>query len=290
MANFAVLAWLVTAPSLFSRLPVVSAIIWSVLIPYLFLPERFQIELSGLPNIDKTACISFGLILGLIVHRNAFQIAKSKLPIVSVGKAIRIFTIACFFITLFGIFLAALNNQEILRFGPRIRPALRPWDGLALVGEFILLVTPFLFARRYLATPEAHRLLLSALVMMGLCYSILMLVELRLSPQLHRWVFGYHQHSFAQHIRDGYRPMVFLEHGLWVGFFIFMTVISAAGMWRSTRQTRWLWMMLWLLVILALSKNLGALSLGILFLIIFLFTGTSLKVRIAAALAICVLH
>ena len=36
-----------------------------------------------------------------------------------------------------------------------------------------------------------------------------------MSPQWHRWIYGYAQHSFLQTIRwGGYRPMVFMSHGL----------------------------------------------------------------------------
>ena len=51
-----------------------------------------------------------------------------------------------------------------------------------------------------------------------------------MSPQLHTMVYGFHQHNFAQTVRfGGFRPTVFMDHGLAVG--MWMTVASLAGYW-----------------------------------------------------------
>ncbi|MEZ4288411.1 MAG: hypothetical protein R3A47_09765 [Polyangiales bacterium] len=65
-------------------------------------------------------------------------------------------------------------------------------------------------------------------------YSLLQLVELRFSPQLHRWIYGYHQHNFVQTIRaGGYRPMVFMSHGLAVSLFTATAAMAAMGLYRA---------------------------------------------------------
>ena len=61
-------------------------------------------------------------------------------------------------------------------------------------------------------------------------YVPLCLFEIKMSPQLHQLVYGYHQHGFDQTIRlGGFRPMVFMQHGLAVGFW--MTAASLIGVW-----------------------------------------------------------
>ena len=41
-----------------------------------------------------------------------------------------------------------------------------------------------------------------------------MLLEVRLSPQLNIWIYGFFQHNFDQMMRyGGFRPIVFLPHG-----------------------------------------------------------------------------
>src|SRR5690349_3189313 len=57
---------------------------------------------------------------------------------------------------------------------------------------------------------------------------------MRLSPQLHVWLYGFHQHSFLQNERwGGYRPMVFMEHGLMVAMWMCMTALVGLWLWRA---------------------------------------------------------
>jgi hypothetical protein len=76
--------------------------------------------------------------------------------------------------------------------------------------------------------------MLSAFAIAGLIYVPFALVEIRMSPQFHYWVYGYHQHSFLQTMRwGGYRPMVFMSHGLSVARFF---VIAALGALLVARE------------------------------------------------------
>jgi hypothetical protein len=68
-----------------------------------------------------------------------------------------------------------------------------------------------------------------------LFYSLPMLFEIRMSPQLHRWIYGYFPHaSFAQQMRDGgFRPVVFFTHGLALALFTAIGLLAALILWRS---------------------------------------------------------
>lgn len=167
--------------------------------------------------------------------------------------------LTCLSLIVCGAVLTVITNREPIFFGPLSLPGMQLWDLVSLISEIGIILVPFLIARSYLYTSDTHIALLKTIVLSALIYSLLILIEIRLSPQLHRWVYGYHQHSFLQHIRDGFRPMVFLQHGIWVGFFMFMSVIAAAGLWKATRETKWLCAALWLFAVLLVSRNLGAL-------------------------------
>ena len=79
-------------------------------------------------------------------------------------------------------------------------------------------IVPFLLGMRVLGTVEAQAEFLRVLVVAACAYALLALFEVRMSPQLSNWVYGFFPHSFAQHIRSGgFRPVVFLPHGLWLG-------------------------------------------------------------------------
>ena len=99
--------------------------------------------------------------------------------------------------------------------------------------QFIAWGAPYLLGRVYLTSLERIRELALGVVWSGVAYAPLCLLETRMSPQLHTWVYGYFAHSsFAQSIRyGGFRPMVFFEHRLAVG----------AWLCSATLTTFWLW-------------------------------------------------
>jgi len=268
MAPSALLIWPLIALIFFARLPAVPAVIWAVLIPYLFLPENYRIALPVLPDLDKTSIISLSLIVGVFVNNNKFTNELRLNPVTLGNATVKRMLTFCFVCLFAGTVFTMLGNRDILRYGSTVLPGLRPWDVVSMLSDIFFFVVPFFYARKYLASPEAHRQLLRAFVIMGLVYSVLMLIEIRLSPQLHNWIYGYHQHSFAQHIRDGFRPMVFLFHGLWVGFFMFMATISGFCLWKATNDKKWLIATIWIFLVLSLSENLAALLIAILGLIL----------------------
>ncbi len=289
MALIVLALWPLLAPIFFARLPVASALVWATLLPYLFLPEAIAINVPSLPDIDKATSIGIGLLLGLMVAGRKPGLRRATpSPMISRTRLSWVFS-ALIIVYSGSIVASVLNNAEPLIYGPRFIPGLALWDiPSGIVGVLITLI-PFLLARKYLATPSDQRVLLTGMVVMGLVYSLLMLVEIRLSPQLHRWFYGYHQHSFGQHIRDGYRPMVFLDHGLSVGFYMFTTVIAAIALWRSGGQRKWLIAALWLFAILSVSRNLGALAICVVMLGVLLLPALRMRPAILAGIAFVVL-
>lgn len=286
MAPLALIFWIFIAPFIAARLTAVQIVIWMTLLPYLFLPEAYSINLPGLPDIDKTAAITIGLVLSYIMNRSKF--ADFQHPKTRVGL-IKWAVLGCITLMIVGTAMTISTNPEPLFYGPVVLRGLRTWDGIALLSSILFYTAPFFFALRYLAPSTAHHELLRAFVSMGLIYSILMLIEVRLSPQLHTWVYGYFQHSFLQHIRGGYRPIVFLQHGIWVGFFIFSCVVASAALWKSTKERKWLFATLWLFCILVLSKNMAATLICILCVGTMLLAGRRLQVIFAVGIAAIVL-
>jgi hypothetical protein len=127
--------------------------------------------------------------------------------------------------------------------------------------------TAYLLGRVYFGTPRGLRDYASALVAAGFIYFPLCLWEVRMSPNLHYWVYGFASWSFDQSIRyGGYRPAVFMQHGLAVGMFMAMATLTAYWLWRTrARQTvgsiplGWGWIALCVATILC--KSTGAIAL-----------------------------
>lgn len=265
---------------LFARLPLRHALIWGLIVGHLFLPENFSFNFSGLPPFDKSMVSVSALLLAVLIYRNPSHAHRSikveeVQPLVDQNRAFGYLVIGLVVLTLFTPILTILVNRAPIVIGDRVLSGLRPWDYLSMVSRIVVSIAPYFLARHFLATPNDHRLLLRVLIMTGIVYSALILLEIRLSPQLHKWVYGYHQASFVQHFRGGgFRPKVFLPHGLWVGFFIFTVAIAAFSLARNKdmlRRGKYFLAGMWFLVILILSKNLTASVLGIL-LITFIWT------------------
>ncbi|MFT3928837.1 MAG: O-antigen ligase family protein [Spongiibacteraceae bacterium] len=96
---------------------------------------------------------------------------------------------------------------------------------------------PLLLGFVWLSDPKTHPKLLATLSVAGLIYSIPMLWEVRMSPQLNIKLYGYFPGGFEQSIRaGGFRPVVFLEHGLRVAVFFFMSITATMAIYRAAQE------------------------------------------------------
>ncbi|WP_176797690.1 hypothetical protein [Ruegeria halocynthiae] len=156
-------------------------------------------------------------------------------------------------------------------------------------------VLPFVIGKRYLTTTESHLTLLKVICFAMLGYSILALWEVRMSPQLNRTIYGYFPHSFGQHIRaDGFRPVVFFDHGLSLGLFLSMSLLSSITVWRFKRESDsnaalWIVSGIWLLLTLILAKTLAVLVVSLLLMPFAILLGVRGQLVLAAGLSAVVL-
>nr|WP_321465554.1 hypothetical protein [uncultured Desulfobulbus sp.] len=102
------------------------------------------------------------------------------------------------------------------------------WTNLSLWG------IPYLAGRVYINNSEKLRDLCVALAIGGLIYLPLCLFEIRMSPQLSRIVYGLFHYDFLQHKRyGGFRPIVFMQHGLMVALWMAITTTATFWLWRT---------------------------------------------------------
>jgi hypothetical protein len=91
---------------------------------------------------------------------------------------------------------------------------------------------PYFVARVYFADQRGLNILGITVFLGGLVYIPFCIEEIVMSPQLHRLVYGFHQHSFLQTMRGGgFRPMVFMDHGLMVA--MWMVSATMIGIWLA---------------------------------------------------------
>ncbi|MEO0913342.1 MAG: hypothetical protein AAFY59_10185, partial [Pseudomonadota bacterium] len=190
---------------------------------------------------------------------------------------------------LVGPVLTVFSNTEPIMFGVGGLPGLRLHDSFAALSSQLLYTLPFFLGRQFLATESAQRELLRALLIGGMIYSVPMLYEVRMSPVLNTQIYGFFQHNFDQMIRQGgFRPIVFLYHGIWVAFFGLMAVIAAFALRRAEppeMRMRYLMMAVYLTVVMFLCKTLNVQIYFLLFIPLILFFSQSMQIRVAAVLA-----
>lgn len=287
MTTVAFLLWPLVSLAFFRKLALPVAISATVIGGYLMLPTEGGFKVTGLPSIDKTTMPPLlALMFAAIFARDAPDVRPGWLP----RSPVVLILIALLIVGKFGTFL---TNPDPLVFGTTFLPALTLYDTIARVQTAIMLLVPFILARKFLATAEAHRIFLSVLVVAALGYSLLALYEVRMSPQLNNMIYGYFPHSWMQHIRrDGFRPIVFLQHGLWVGIFFACAVLAAAGLARIRdlpRRNLYAAAAVWLLFTLYMAKSLGAFSTTLLLLPILLVMAPRLQVLIVGIIGMSIL-
>ena len=188
------LGWIPLLLAIFALLPARRAVLAGFVLGWLFLPNA-EFALAGLPDYTKTSATSLGCLLGALVF-NGGRLLALRPRLMDVPMMV---WVGCPFIT-------SLSN------------GLGPYDGVSAVAEqAVVWGVPYLLGRAYVSDLAGLREMAVALVLAGLVYVPLCLFEIRMSPQLHRIFYGFHPHEFVQHIRyGGYRPMVFMQHGLMV--------------------------------------------------------------------------
>jgi hypothetical protein len=270
-----IFGWIPFVLCLFRWMPTQKAVILSFIIAWLFLPV-VSFELPGIPNYTKIAATCYGILLATIVFDferfSSFQFSWLDVPML---------------VWCLCPLASSLTND------------LGWYDGFS--GVFYQTVTwglPYYLGRLYLNTWDGLRKLATYIFIGGLIYIPLCLFELRMSPQLHRMLYGFHARSdFIQTIRyGGYRPTVFMEHGLMVGAWMMSAALIGVWLWRTqTLKQLWgipiKWLVAALLLTNILVKSTGAILLLIFGLfIIFLSTRFRTSILVLMVIAAISLH
>jgi hypothetical protein len=245
----------------------------------LLLPEVVFFKPPGLPDFSKLEIVPIWILVwAAVFHRERLTSAPKS----------RWFR-ACVGIFVLGSIATVFLNTDGYSVGPRDIPGHVPYDAVhAVVNALLSVALPFYLGAVMFRSSQDLRVLLTTMVVAALLYSPLQFVEMILSPQLHRWVYGFHQHQFAQAMREGgYRPMVFMAHGLAVAVFTSLTVVAAAALYKSkVRVLRFsaAWVMSYLWVVLFLSKSLAAFLYSLIAAPLVLFASPRVQALAAAAL------
>ena len=244
-ATIALLGILPVAVLLFLFLPARLAAAATYLAGWLFLPQAVIDVPGALPDWDRVTAIGLS-VLGGVVVLNPARLALLRPSLLDLPLVVY-----CLLVPL----ASSITN------------GLGAYDGFATaLNVSMSLFLPYLVGRMYFSDPAGLRALALTVFLAGLIYVPLCLWEIRMSPQLHRTIYGYHQHTFYQSYRmGGFRPIVFLQHGLAVGMLMSCATLMGLWLWLSKSLGRWQAELAAALGVLAvttlLCKSLGALLL-----------------------------
>jgi hypothetical protein len=223
IAYIALLAWPLVAVLLYRTRPSSEATVWTILGALLLLPSQLSIKLPMIPSIDKDSLAALSAAAGCVLLAPRL---KRFGPGFGLPEILAVTYIVGPVVT------SALNNDFIV-IGDRVLPGVGLYDGISALLSQMILFLPFFLGRRFLYKAEGIETIFRALVLAGLLYSLPMLLEVRLSPQLSNWIYGYFPSAFIAETRyGGYRPVVFMNNGLIAGFFLSTSVLAAIVLWR----------------------------------------------------------
>lgn len=268
-AYLALLAFVPVSLIVFASVPkhrTIAAVFGVYMGGLLFLPEVAAFDFPLIPPMDKNGFAAVMALIGAILYQKQ-RLAQAR-PFVGVDLI--------FFLMLAGNVGTAITNPDVLMFGEdRFRPdgeqvgflivlnAMKPYDIFSMaVRDFLSTFVPFYLGRALFRNTEDVETLLKGIVVACLVYVPFMLIEMRMSPQFHNWVYGYSPNKFFHAVRgDGFKPTVFLNNGLAVAMLFVAGTISAALLYKR-RATLFgfpiifplglIWLML------GLSRNVGA--------------------------------
>lgn len=220
-AYLVIIAWPIISLFAFRILSKQKAILFTLLAGYLLLPVKTAFNIPFIPSLGKSNVTVLACLFCLIF------IKKQTIGLFGSRSWVKLILLTL----IVSPFLTVINNQYSIAIDYRFLSALSFHDAFSTIANQLLLIIPFFIGSRFFSSYESQVTLFKAIVYAGLLYSLLILVEVRLSPQLHIWLYGYFPHNFDQQYRmGGFRPVVFLGHGLLVAFFMATVMICALAL------------------------------------------------------------
>ena len=215
IAYLAILIWPIASLLVFNKFKPLPATFITIIGGYLLLPVATAIDLPLIPSINKESVSALSALVGCILIK---KMNISLLPRAGIEKWLVLAFILLPFFTF-------ITNTEPMFDGRYWRQGLTIKDVIGGVFLNFIPIIAFLLGLQLVRRYDDQLKLFKFLTIAGLCYSIPILFEIRFSPQLHTWIYGFFPHVFMQQMRgDGYRAVVFIGHGLAVAFFVVMAL------------------------------------------------------------------
>jgi hypothetical protein len=197
--------WIPCVLLLFLWLPPRRAVIAAFMGGWLFLPAA-TFQLPGIPDYSKMAATCAGVLLAALIF-DTDTLLSFRPKWFDIPMLVWIF---CPFGT------NAAENIDL-------------WDSFSWsVNQGITWGMPYFIGRVYFTDAESIRELAIGFFISGLIYIPICLFEIRMSPQLGKWLYGFDAGYSGQRL-GGWRPTGLMANGLMLG--MWMTASTFCGIW-----------------------------------------------------------
>ena len=232
LAKLMLYAWAPLSIFLFSRYPAPLAASISIVGASALLPSGFALDLPPLPPLDRDAIAGLASLMGCAIF--GLRYLQARLP----GTGLELLAV----LMVLGALGTAIANQDAVAIGGRNFGGLRLYDGVvAAIAVVLGILVPFYVGRAVFRRAADLKVLLVVFAVGGLAYSVLVLWEVRMSPHIHDSLYGYQPALFRMSRRGvlwGWRPMVFVGHGISLTMLVLSCTMAAGALWRA--RTRFL--------------------------------------------------
>ncbi|HRX85656.1 MAG TPA: hypothetical protein P5572_11620, partial [Phycisphaerae bacterium] len=211
VVSLTIIGWIPVAASLFMFFKPIRALTLAYLIGWLLLPVD-SVAIHGFWDVDKVMATNIGVLFGSLLfcpgRLTSLRLRAPEYILLAYAG---------------GTLITSLSNDLGL------------YDGVSsFVQRLMHTAVPFCVGRAFVRNRSELMEIARAVVYAASLYALLAIWEWRMSPQIHKTLYGYFQHSFAQHMRWGfYRPIVCFPHTLGLGAFLAWTTLLAIAMYRA---------------------------------------------------------
>jgi hypothetical protein len=283
-ATLALLLWMPFSIAVFAYAKPHRAVAFLLIFGAILLPELEYFGIKVMPDMNKkTIACAWAFFPALIWCKSQLkQATLGRLPWLLLGLMVVV-----------DLGRAFTNMDPIFVGGRHVAPIFAHTAVTFIMEDFLVVFVPFFLGAALFRERESLRDFMRMFCTAGVIYAPLVLLEIRFSPQLHYWVYGFHQHSWLQVMRDGaFRPMVFMHHGLAVALFMGTCGVLAFGLGKAREKLLKISAVpiaILITTIVALSHSLGALILVAALGPLVLLTSPKTQLRVAALLAALVI-
>jgi hypothetical protein len=243
-AQLVMVAWFPIILLLFNQFPPRTAIVISFIGGLLFLPQGAGFKFPLIPDYTGAVATCYGIIVAILIF-DSQRITRFRFNWVDIPM---LTWCLCPIVS-------SLTN------------GMGWYDAInEMLNRTAAWGLPYYLGRLYFSNLIGLKELAIYIVKGGILYIPLCLYEARMSPQLHNLIYGYFGHAtgISQAIRfGGWRPIVFMEHGLVVALWMMTATIIAIWLWKANLlQTIWdipfVWLVAALTITFLILKSTGA--------------------------------